>query len=234
VRLSHIVEVWYDHRLKTHRQRDDTRALMPLEARKQGDELLDRPRFCPRCHKPRPSAGKLCQDCGETLLDRGYCEICEDWLLLPSGSECPKHEIPLVDGPSSPDFDVSASSRLVTIATYGVTSEALGPRLRLQAEGISVFLDGERMGTIAIHQVATGGVKLQVPEDQAAEARILLSQKWSAVEDDLDDPWEGLEPPHPAERRRSVMKGMILFYLFWPALVAVVIALLSFVISMVP
>ena len=198
----------------------------------KNDKTSNGPRFCPRCRKAALADLSICRDCGETLLDRGYCEVCDAWLLQPIGTECPKHDLPLIDAPPTPDLDLRAiSARFVTVATYGVTSAAQGPRLRLEAEGIPVFLEGERMGADAIYQVATGGVKLQVPEDQAAEARILLSQRWAPVDDgepDDDDPWEGLEPPHPAERRRSVMKGMILFYLFWPSLVALVIAVCSF------
>jgi hypothetical protein len=46
--------------------------------------------------------------------------------------------------------------------------------------------------------VATGGVKLQVPDEFAADARVLLSQDWSLPSDDLEDDdlneaWD--EPP---------------------------------------
>jgi hypothetical protein len=58
------------------------------------------------------------------------------------------------------------------------------PRTRLEAEGISTFLDGERMGSPAMYRVATGGVKLQVPAEHVAEARIILSQNWSLASDE--------------------------------------------------
>ena len=35
------------------------------------------------------------------------------------------------------------------------------------------------MGSPAMYRVATGGVKLQVPADLVAEARIILVQDWS-------------------------------------------------------
>jgi hypothetical protein len=58
------------------------------------------------------------------------------------------------------------------------------PRSRLEAEGIRTFLEGERMGSPAMYRVATGGVKLQVPADQVAEARIVLAQCWSLPSDE--------------------------------------------------
>jgi hypothetical protein len=145
----------------------------------------------------------------------------------PPGSECRKHDVELLDRPESPAFDC-ASSKLVTIASYGVTSGALGPKLRLEAEGIPTFLSGARMGENAIYQVATGGVKLQVPEEFAADARVLLAQTWAAPpeDNDPDDPWEGLVPD-PAEKRRSVMKVAILVFLFGPAIAAALASLLS-------
>jgi hypothetical protein len=156
----------------------------------------------------------------------GYCSVCEDWVMGPPGGACPKHEIELGDRPSVDAIDGS-STRLVTIATYGIPGDAQGPRLRLEAEGIPAFLQGQRMG--AIYQVATGGVKLQVPEDFAADARVLLSQTWSPPKDggdDPDDPWEGLGPD-PSEHRRSVMKGLILVLLFGPLVCTLVGWLLS-------
>ncbi len=140
-------------------------------------------------------------------------------------ADCPKHEIELGDRPLGPEIDAS-SSRLVTIATYGIPGDAHGPRLRLEAEGIPAFLQGQRMG--AIYQVATGGVKLQVPEEFAHDARVLLSQTWSPPKDgdDPDDPWEGLGPD-PSEHRRSVMKGLILVLLFGPLVCSLIGLLLS-------
>ncbi len=43
------------------------------------------------------------------------------------------------------------------------------------------------MGAPAMYRVATGGVELQVPADQAAEARIILSQNWSLPSDEKAD-----------------------------------------------
>ena len=63
-----------------------------------------------------------------------------------------------------------------------VAHELFGPG---RHEGV---LDGERMGSAAMYAVATGGVKLQVPDSLAADARVLLSQSWAPpVDADEDD-----------------------------------------------
>jgi hypothetical protein len=169
---------------------------------------------------------RLCHKCGEALRRQGFCSICEQWVQAEAGALCPKHEVELTERPPISDLDRS-STPMVTVATFGMTAEARGPQLRLEAEGIPVFLDGERMGEHAIYQVATGGVKLQVPSEFAADARVLLAQSWAPVEkeDDPDDPWEGLSP-EPAERRKSVMKSMIVLVLFGPLVVSLITMLL--------
>jgi hypothetical protein len=105
----------------------------------------------------------------------------------------------------------------VTVQTFADTLAAQAPRLRLEAEGIPTFLEGARMGGRSMYLVATGGVKLQVPQSLAADARVLLSQTWSPLphHDDLDDAWDDLAP-EPGAVRRSVMKGAILVILFGP------------------
>ena len=60
------------------------------------------------------------------------------------------------------------------------------PRIRLEAEGIPTMIDGARMGDRSMYQVATGGVRLRVPEDLAADARVILAQTWSATAAALD------------------------------------------------
>lgn len=187
------------------------------------------PLYCPRCARPAPDADRLCRDCGEALRPRGYCPVCEGWALAGPGALCPKHDLELVDGPAEDARDASAT-RLVTITSFGLPAEAHGPRLRLEAEGIPVFLQGQRMGDYTIYGVATGGIKLQVPEEFAADARILLAQTWSPPkgdEPDPDDPWEGLGPDEPAEGRRSVMKLAILVFLFGPLAASLIGLLLA-------
>jgi len=174
--------------------------------------------------------------CGCSLVLQGYCEVCEGWVPASPGAECPKHDVTLLEGPTEPNLDL-ASTPMVTIATYGRPHESQGPQLRLEAEGIPVFVEGERMGANGIYLVAMGGVKLQVPEEYAAEARVILSQSWASIKDEgenSDDPWEGLEPPHPADRRRSLMKKVIILFLFWPAAVFAIGLLFRVVNSLMP
>jgi hypothetical protein len=189
------------------------------------------PLYCARCRRVGEGDERVCQKCGDALLPQGYCTVCEDWALAGPGQVCPKHDLELLDRPDESE-NAGSSARLVTIASYSVPSQAHGPRLRLEAEGIPVFLQGERMGDNAIYSVATGGVKLQVPEPFVGDARVLLSQTWTSPEKpeelDPDDPWEGLGP-EPAERRRSVMKLAILIFLLWPLVFVLIGAVLAWV-----
>ena len=75
----------------------------------------------------------------------------------------------------------------MTVKVFPDSLAAAIPRSRLEAEGIPTFLEGERMGSPAMYTVATGGVKLQVPAHQTAEARIILSQGWSLPGDEKAD-----------------------------------------------
>jgi len=155
------------------------------------------------------------------LRDRAYCAVCESYWKLPAGDDCPKHDLELIDAPPHPAFDNPAGpqSRWVTVGTFADAPAAEAPRLRLEAEGVPTLLEGERMGGRSMYGLATGGVKLQVPQQLAADARVLLSQSWSvpAPADDLDDAWDELAP-EPGARRRAVMRGTILLILFGPIL----------------
>ena len=152
---------------------------------------------------------------------------------------CPKHDLPLEAArPPGFDFvDLGAGVRWVTVCRFADTLAAQAPRIRLEAEGIPTFVDNERMGSRSMYHIATGGVRLRVPDSLAAEARIILSQTWSALaaEFDLetDDDEEHLEqatqtePIHePMSLRQSLLfllavgfPALILAYLllrYWP------------------
>jgi hypothetical protein len=176
------------------------------------------PQFCPGCGRTGPDDARLCPSCGDALAAQGYCDICEVFWPLRPGMSCPKHDVPLESGPNCAPaaFPPGESPRWVTVHTFADPMQAEPPRIRLEAEGIPTFLEGERMGSHTIYQVATGGVKLQVPESLAADARILLGQSWTApLADDLDDAWEELAP-EPGARRRAIMKIVIVFLLVAP------------------
>lgn len=167
------------------------------------------PLFCVRCRREGPRDARVCPDCGDALCERGYCPVCENLLPLPIGAQCPKHDLELTEPPPSPDeFNGADAPRWVTIATFADFPKAEATRLRLEAEGIPTFLDGERMN--AIYSVATGGAKLQVPEPLVNDARILLNQTWSPpVHDELDDAWDELAPA-PGEAHQGLITGIAL------------------------
>jgi len=153
------------------------------------------PVFCPGCRKAVRDAAPsgLCGRCGDRLVAQGYCPVCEDFWTLAPGSLCPKHEIALESSePEAPEGDpADSSTSWVEVARYSDTLACQPPRIRLEAEGIPTMIDGERMGGKLMYHVATGGVRLRVPEKFAAEARIILSQTWSATAAALDiDDWD--------------------------------------------
>ena len=185
------------------------------------------PSYCPRCRDSGESHQGLCRMCGEAMQLCGFCPTCEAFWKHPVGVLCPKHDLELEIAPPPASPLGQAAECWVTIATYSHPNEASGPRIRLEAEGISTFLDGARIAGSTLYQVATGGARLQVPNSQADAARILLAQAWSIKLDpedpsslgDDDDPWAGLGPD-PGSRRRAVMRAAILIFLFGPALIA--------------
>jgi hypothetical protein len=193
------------------------------------------PRYCPRCRLEGKADGPLCAECGEALRDQSYCPICEGFWKLDPGADCPKHEVELLDeAPPPPRIFASPGERtsLVTVATFSHPNQANAPRIRLEAEGIPTFLDGEHVAGNSFSQVATGCVRLQVPTSLASAARVLISQTWSTPvepDEDLDDAFEELAP-EPGRRRRAIMKLAIWVILLGPVVVFLV-SLLSAVLG---
>jgi hypothetical protein len=180
--------------------------------------VSDAPRFCPDCGRSADgrSVGPLCSHCGSTLAVQGYCPICESRVRHRIGELCPKHDVELLpDGGESPPLrPEDAAGSWVTVKRFPDSLAASGARIRLDAEGIPTFLEGERMGAPAMYRVATGGVKLQVPAELAADARIILAQDWSwpAEELELDEDHaigEDEVPPADAEYRRTLLIEVI-------------------------
>jgi hypothetical protein len=147
--------------------------------------------YCTRCRQAVTERNQrpLCPECGERLIPQGYCPVCEDYLRLPAAALCPKHDIVLEEGPPATIAPIADGRPIswVTVKVFPDSLSAAIPRSRLEAEGIRTFVEGERMGSPAMYRVATGGVKLQVPADQAPEARIILSQNWSLPSDEKAD-----------------------------------------------
>jgi hypothetical protein len=147
------------------------------------------PRFCTDCgHARGPADGDLCGHCGGTLVIQGYCPICESRLRLRVGELCPKHDVKLLsdDEEARPRLPADASIAWVTVKRFPDSLAVAAARIRLEAEGIPTFVEGERMGAPSMYRVATGGVKLQVPSELAADARIILDQDWSWPDDELE------------------------------------------------
>jgi hypothetical protein len=195
---------------------------LPFVTPAPGRHPIAGPCYCPRCGRVGRGESTLCADCGEALARQGYCPVCEAYWPLAPGTPCPKHELALEAGATG-----TIAGRAETINQAWVTvkgfADALGAeaaRIRLEAEGIPTFLEGERMGSPSMYQVATGGVKLQVPESLAADARILLAQSWTPpADDDLDDAWDQLAPDAHATRR-DLGRAAVLFVLLAPLLLS--------------
>jgi hypothetical protein len=159
-------------------------------AKKRTSPIFD-PRFCPKCKNaaPKDFDDPLCPACGDPLMPQGYCCVCEQFWRLAVDDLCPKHDIALEAGPSASSEPMTTDQMVswVTVKEFPDSLSAAIPRSRLEAEGIRTFVAGERMGAPAMYRVATGGAKLQVPADQAAEARIILSQNWALPSDEKAD-----------------------------------------------
>jgi hypothetical protein len=193
------------------------------------------PLFCPRCRRDGAPGGVLCDDCGEALARRGYCAVCESYWPLTVGTPCPKHDLPLGHEPprafAGGDDPRSGDRRWVTVRRFSDALGAEAPRIRLEAEGIPTFVEGERMGSPSMYRVATGGVKLQVPESLAGDARVVLSQSWAPPAtdpegDDLDDAWDELAPD-PHALGRDLGRAAVLFVLIAPLLLTLLALLLG-------
>ena len=186
-----------------------------------------RPQFCPRCDREGPADAVLCPHCGDRLASKGYCPTCQESWRLPAGAPCPKHDLPLEAGPPAIDAPGAAEGvpDWVTVGAYARPGEAEARRLRLEAEGIPTFLDGQRMGVNSMYAGATGGVKLQVPRALTAEARVLLAQTWGPPpDDDPDDEWDDLPPEPAAEASATPWQIVFLPLLILLALAAYLIA----------
>ncbi len=123
------------------------------------------------------------------MISEGYCPVCERYLPQAVGALCPKHEIELeaLDPSISKPFGTGEPISWVTVGVYPDSQSTAAPRIRLEAEGIPTFVDGERMGSDGMYCQAIGGAKLQVPAEQVADARVILSQSWSLPSDEKAD-----------------------------------------------
>jgi hypothetical protein len=191
-------------------------------------------RFCPDCGQARgPADGDLCGHCGGTLVIQGYCPICESRLRLRVGEPCPKHDVKLLsdDDEVRPRLPADASIAWVTVKRFPDSLAVAAARIRLEAEGIPTFVEGERMGAPSMYRVATGGVKLQVPTELAADARIILDQDWSWPDEELDqDDGDGDELNPGLEERTHVPDSSRAFLIEVIVILALAIPMLAWLI----
>lgn len=186
------------------------------------------PTFCPSCGKgfPADDARRLCGECGAGVVDRGYCPVCEGFVQAEVGAPCPKHDVPLEPGPEPFAHHADVEGPWVEVARYDDAVECHPPRIRLEAEGIPTVVDGELAGSKSVHAAFSGGVVLRVPESFAADARVILSQRWSddaaalgiEEDDDWDDVDEDFGPPDEAvpnlRRTNPAFYKIALFFTF--------------------
>jgi hypothetical protein len=199
------------------------------------------PRFCERCRRSHvePPVTNACPECGDGLVPQGYCTVCEDFWRLPVGSLCPKHDLKLETHSSGEGLvdDLRKSFRWVTVCRFTDSLEAQPLRIRLEAEGIPTFVDGERMGSRSMYHVATGGVKLKVPEHLASDARIILCQTWSAtaaaldIEDEIDDHDFEVGSPQSGSAKASLIDSVLQWILLGSLLIVPVVAILYLLLS---
>ncbi len=192
----------------------------------------DPPRFCPECGRAAAESndGTLCERCGATLAIQGYCPVCESRVRRRVGELCPKHDVELLpdeaeERPHRPD---GSPIHWVTVKVFPDSLAVAAPRIRLDAEGIPTFVEGERMGAPSMYRVATGGVKLQVPAEYVAEARVILSQGWSLPDEDLGlkevEPEDIAEPSHEADSPHAFLIEVLVVLAIAVPLLAAAIA----------
>jgi hypothetical protein len=192
----------------------------------------DPPRYCPDCGRSTRATWEnpLCADCGGRLALQGYCPICEARVRRRVGELCPKHDVELLadDRHLRPRLSEDSPISWITVKRFPDSLAATGARIRLDAEGIPTFIEGERMGAPAMYRVATGGVKLQVPAEFAADARVILSQDWSWPADDLDldegsaTDDDELPPPEADSPRGFLIELVVVLALAIPLIAALI------------
>jgi hypothetical protein len=118
-------------------------------------------------------------------------------------------------------FEPGEAPVWVTVGVFDHALDAGAARLRLEADGIPTFLDGERMGDH--HAVAAGGVRLQVPRRFAHDAREVLSSPGAVLGDDdgCDDDDEDADLEHVPVMTQVVWWGALVLM---GALLVIVIA----------
>ena len=132
------------------------------------------------------------------------------------------------------------TDELETVATFHDLTQAQAARAALEGEGVSAQLLDEATGSIDWGLIsAIGGLRLQVPKDQAPRARKILDHLTpaaddgsSAVPDELEnsddtDPAEEARHRAAATERKRLAGRVALLILFLPLLIGLILLVAS-------
>jgi hypothetical protein len=201
----------------------------PHPAERSGSSI---PRFCSRCGEKRRFDRDLCVNCGETASERGYCPVCEAFLLDPPGAICPKHDVELIEfEPAAADRSTEkVAIQWVPVCGFHHPSESVPLRIRLEAEGIPTFIDGERTAHHLPGHGVQGDVKLLVPIEHVQEARVILAQSWRIdLDDDHDDDWDESDEDRLLQEIHPTFSGesaKFLKFVLWILVLLPIVALI--------
>jgi hypothetical protein len=132
---------------------------------------------CPKCSKKVDDSFEICWACGTTVDGIEDPEFLEERVFDKQA-------------PSGPEAEVAPES-LVTLIKCTGAGQAHAIRVRLEAEGIPVFLFDEfTINMDWLLSNAIGGVKVQVPEPYLERARNIvgiLEEEEEEIEDEGED-----------------------------------------------
>lgn len=127
----------------------------------------------------------------EELLARVQAGTLTDLAADVASSELQSRGLELPKAATTEESDVSDEMNdetvdLVTVARFSTPLKANVLRACLEAHGIFAFVWGEHLGTGHIlYSIAGGGVRVQVPENQLAQAKEVMAA-WERGELDID------------------------------------------------
>ena len=132
---------------------------------------------CSKCREKIEDEFDVCWSCGTTRDGNANPEF------------VPEQEGVMGDQAYMAQQVAQREENLVTVANFGNAPEAHMVRSRLEAEGIHAFVMRDMAATVWGFVNSLDGVQLQVPEKDAARARIVLAgiQHTPAPETDEDD-----------------------------------------------
>jgi hypothetical protein len=121
--------------------------------------------ICSQCREEVPDSFSVCWACGTS--QEGEVD------LHFNDPEGPPVSLKDELVPNRPESTEEEPENLVTVANCILPAEAYAMRMRLEAEGIPVFLADEFAVVMLSHCI--GHIRVQVPEHRAAEATRILA-----------------------------------------------------------